>query len=143
MTMTQPVGTSEAEMAEAAARAHERYVILVHVLRIAFLVLIVGGWEVAAREEWIDPFFFGIPTGIAEQAWIWATEGTAQGSLWVQIAVTLEETALGFLIGAGLGIVFGIALGRVRLLADVFSIYIKIANSVPRVVLGSIFIIAF
>jgi NitT/TauT family transport system permease protein len=28
------------------------------------------------------------------------------------------------------------------LLADVFSIYIKIANSVPRVVLGSIFIIA-
>ena len=33
-------------------------------------------------------------------------------------------------------------LGRNRLLADVFSIYIKIANSVPRVVLGSIFIIA-
>ncbi|TIS72419.1 MAG: ABC transporter permease subunit, partial [Mesorhizobium sp.] len=33
-------------------------------------------------------------------------------------------------------------LGRNKLLADVFSIYIKIANSVPRVVLGSVFIIA-
>jgi NitT/TauT family transport system permease protein len=49
---------------------------------------------------------------------------------------------LGFLIGSVLGIVCGIALGRNRLLSDVFSVYIKIANSVPRVVLGSIFIIA-
>ena len=70
------------------------------------------------------------------------TEGTSQGPLWEQVLVTLEETVLGFLIGAVLGIICGVALGRNRLLADVFSIYIKIANSVPRVVLGSIFIIA-
>ena len=38
--------------------------------------------------------------------------------------------------------VCGIVLGRNKLLADVFSIYIKIANSIPRVVLGSIFVIA-
>ena len=56
--------------------------------------------------------------------------------------VTLEETVLGFLIGAVLGIVCGIVLGRDKLLADVFSIYIKIANSIPRIVLGSIFVIA-
>jgi NitT/TauT family transport system permease protein len=54
----------------------------------------------------------------------------------------MEETVIGFLIGAALGIVAGLMLGRDKLLADVFSIYIKIANSVPRVVLGSIFIIA-
>ena len=56
--------------------------------------------------------------------------------------MTLEETFLGFAIGAVGGIVAGIILGRNKLLADVFSIYIKIANSVPRVVLGSVFIIA-
>jgi NitT/TauT family transport system permease protein len=33
-------------------------------------------------------------------------------------------------------------LGRNRLLADVFSIYIKVGNSIPRVVLGSIFIVS-
>jgi NitT/TauT family transport system permease protein len=33
-------------------------------------------------------------------------------------------------------------LGRNQFLADIFSIYIKIANSIPRVVLGSIFIIS-
>lgn len=40
------------------------------------------------------------------------------------------------------GILCGIALGRNQLLSDVFSIYIKVANSIPRVVLGSIFIVA-
>src|SRR3978361_1750584 len=41
-----------------------------------------------------------------------------------------------------MGILCGILLGRNALLADVFSIYIKVANSIPRVVLGSIFIVA-
>ena len=62
--------------------------------------------------------------------------------MWVQVLVTLEETTIGFVIGAIAGVVCGIALGRNRFLADVFSIYIKIANSIPRVVLGSIFIIS-
>jgi len=60
-----------------------------------------------------------------------------------QIAVTLEETILGFLIGVVLGVVLGVLLGRNRDLADVFGPYIKAANSMPRVVLGSIFIIWF
>jgi NitT/TauT family transport system permease protein len=115
---------------------------LVYALRIAILVVTLGGWELAGRLEWIDPFFFSMPSLIAQQIWTWTTEGTSQGPLWVQVLVTLEETTLGFLIGAVLGVICGIALGRNRLLADVFSIYIKIANSVPRVVLGSIFIIA-
>jgi len=115
---------------------------LVYVLRVAILVVTLGGWELCGRTGLIDPFFFSMPSQIANQLWVWMTEGTSQGSLWVQVLVTLEETTLGFLIGAILGIICGIALGRNRLLADVFSIYIKIANSVPRVVLGSIFIIA-
>jgi NitT/TauT family transport system permease protein len=115
---------------------------LVNALRLGLLVVALGGWEIAAQVKWIDPFFFAMPSAIADQIWIWLTEGTSQGPLWEQILVTLEETVLGFLIGAVLGIICGVALGRNRLLADVFSIYIKIANSVPRVVLGSIFIIA-
>jgi NitT/TauT family transport system permease protein len=40
------------------------------------------------------------------------------------------------------GVFCGIVLGRNKLLSDVFSLYIKIANSIPRVVLGSIFVIS-
>ena len=110
--------------------------------RIAVLVAILGGWEAAARLAWIDPFFYAMPSTIALQIADWARDGTSQGSLWEQVFVTLEETVIGFLIGSVGGIICGILLGRNRMLADVFSIYIKIANSIPRVVLGSIFVIA-
>lgn len=133
---------TEAEIeAKARARLKARRTLVIS-LRIAILVAVLGIWELGAQTGFIDPFFFASPSGIAEQIWVWMTEGTSQGSLWVQILVTLEETVLGFFIGAAGGIVCGIVLGRNKLLADVFSIYIKIANSIPRVVLGSIFIIA-
>ncbi|KLU24609.1 ABC transporter permease [Caballeronia mineralivorans PML1(12)] len=111
-------------------------------LRIAVLVFVLGGWEVAARQKWIDPFFFSMPSLIYQQLVEWFTNGTSQGPLLVQVLVTLEETGLGFLIGSVAGIVCGIVLGRNKLLSDVFSLYIQIANSIPRVVLGSVFVIA-
>ncbi len=122
-----------------ASRQRQRIVVAA---RIGILVVVLGGWELGTRVGLIDPFFFASPSGIAEQIWIWVTEGTSQGPLWVQILVTLEETILGFLIGAVGGVVCGIILGRNKLLADIFSTYIKVANSIPRVVLGSIFIIS-
>jgi NitT/TauT family transport system permease protein len=136
-----PLARDNSETTAAQARLRRRRW-LVNGLRLGLLVGALGGWEIAARLGFIDPFFFAMPSTIAEQIWVWLTEGTSQGPLWQQVLVTLEETVLGFLIGAVLGIVCGVALGRNRLLADVFSIYIKIANSVPRVVLGSIFIIS-
>ncbi|PNS08702.1 ABC transporter permease [Solilutibacter silvestris] len=121
----------------------------VYALRILVLVVVLGGWELgtmiktgAEAKPLIDPFFFSSPSEIAKQIWTWVTEGTSQGPLWEQVLVTMEETIIGFVIGAVLGVICGIALGRNRMLADVFSVYIKVANSIPRVVLGSIFIIA-
>jgi NitT/TauT family transport system permease protein len=116
--------------------------IMVNVLRLLFAVAILGGWELGARTGWIDAFFWGQPSKIWAQIVTWAQHGTAQGPLWEQIYTTMKETVLGFLIGVVLGIIFGIALGRIRLLADVLGPYLKAANSIPRVVLGSIFIIS-
>ena len=56
-----------------------------------------------------------------QQIVTWVTQGTAQGPLWQQIAVTLEEAVLGFVIGVVLGVIFGVVLGRNRFLADVLS----------------------
>ena len=115
---------------------------LVIFLRVAIFVVFLGGWELLARKHVIDPFFFAMPSTIAQQLWMWITQGTSQGPLLGEVAVTLEETVIGFFIGALLGVVCGIVLGRDKLLSDVFSVYIKIANSIPRIVLGSIFVIA-
>lgn len=119
-------------------RKRKRLVIL---LRIAFIVVMLGGWEITARTKLVDSFFFSMPSEVVGQVWTWGVEGTAQGSLWEQIWVTLSETLMGFFLGVVSGVFFGILLGRNALLSDVFSVFIKIANSIPRVVLGSIFII--
>ncbi|WP_427885136.1 ABC transporter permease [Kribbella sp. GL6] len=116
---------------------------LVLALRIGVLVLWLGGWEVAARTKLIDPFFFGQPSAVWSQIVTWVTQGTAQGSLGEQIFVTMEEAVIGFVIGVLAGVVAGIALGRSRLLADVLAPYIKVMNSIPRIVLGSLFLVAF
>jgi NitT/TauT family transport system permease protein len=124
-----------------AIAARRRRSILVNSLRILFLVVIIGGWQLATSVGIVDKFFWGQPSGIWEQLVKWVAQGTAQGPLWLQIAVTLEETILGFIIGVVLGVIFGVVLGRNQFLADILGPYIKAANSIPRVVLGSIFVI--
>jgi NitT/TauT family transport system permease protein len=138
---SEPMTVSLEEQAFHAKRRQRQ--ILIYSLRVLFLVLLVGGWELLARVGVIDPFFWGQPSGIWQQLLIWFTQGTAQGPLWDQVLATLEEAVLGFVIGVGLGIIFGVILGQNRFLADVLSPYIKAANAIPRVVLGSIFAIGF
>lgn len=131
------------QKAEAAAQRQMRNRLrLVIFWRFAILILILAGWELAATLHWIDPFFYSKPSLIAAQIYDWWVDGTSQGPLWLQLAVTLEETLIGFFIGGIGGIICGILLGRNPFLADVFSVYIKVANSIPRVVLGSVFVIA-
>ena len=138
-----PASAAPAEPVAAAAVARRRRRgVQVQVLRVLLAVAIVAGWEIGARTGIIDPFFWGKPSGILAQIWTWVVNGTSTGPLWEQIAVTMEETVAGFAIGVLLGVVSGIVLGRNRFLADVLSPYIKAANSIPRVVLGSIFVIA-
>jgi NitT/TauT family transport system permease protein len=135
------VNEAEASIVAKARQARTRQRIIVNTLRIGLLVVLVGGWELLSRLNIIDPFFWGQPSGIWVQLVTWVTQGTAQGPLWVQIGVTLEETFIGFVIGVVLGVISGVVLGRNHFLADILSPYIKAANAIPRVVLGSIFAI--
>ncbi|HDR9125700.1 TPA: ABC transporter permease [Burkholderia vietnamiensis] len=136
-----PATTLEDDERAAQRRLRRRRNLIV-ALRIAVLVVVLGGWELAARLKWIDPFFFSMPSLIFEQIQDWFVNGTSQGPLLTQVWVTLEETAIGFVIGSVAGVICGIVLGRNTLMADVFGLYIQIANSIPRVVLGSVFVIA-
>ena len=113
----------------------------VNAARVATFVIIVGGWQWATTVKVLDPFFFGQPSGVVQSLVHWAREGTAYGSLWFQIWVTMHEALLGFGYGVGSGIIAGILLGQVPFLADVLGPYIKVLNAIPRIVLGSIFVV--
>jgi NitT/TauT family transport system permease protein len=116
---------------------------LIYVARLVLMTVLVGGWQIGVNTKWIDSFFWGSPSGAYRQLKTWIVNGTSQGSLASQILVTLQEAVYGFLIGVALGVVFGIALGRNEFLSDLLAPFIKVANSIPRIVLGSFFTLAF
>jgi NitT/TauT family transport system permease protein len=113
------------------------------IVRLGIVVVLLVAWQLCVNAKIVDPFFWGEPTGVWGDLKDWVTVGTSQGSLGDQIMVTLEEAVLGFIIGSILGVVCGIALGRVRLLSELFAPFLKAANSIPRIILGSIFTVAF
>jgi NitT/TauT family transport system permease protein len=131
------------DLRAAARRAGVRRTVWVRVGQFLVALVVIGGWQWFTSVGWVDKFFFGQPTGIWNSLVHLFTVGTAFGSIWENLWVTVQEALLGFLLGTSAGVVIGILLGSNRYLSSVFGPYIKIVNSVPRIVLGSIFFVAF
>jgi NitT/TauT family transport system permease protein len=96
-------------------------------------------WEGSAASGVLDPFFFSRPSEIVLRVAQWI--GT--GALWVHLSTTFTEALLSFVIGGVLGVVFGLALAGVPILATLLEPYIRVANALPRVVLAPMFLLWF
>jgi NitT/TauT family transport system permease protein len=107
--------------------------------RTVLLAAFLSVWEVAARREWIDPFFVSQPTVLAAQIaqWIWS------GFIFRHLWVTMEETIIGFLLGTLLGVAVGFLFARWEKLAYIFDPLMVALNAMPRVVLAPLFILWF
>ena len=102
-------------------------------------VAVLTLWQTLVSLKVLDAFFVSRPSDIAQRLAQWIVTG----SLWGHLAVTLEESLLGLLAGAGMGISLGFWLGRSPMLASIFDPYIKMLNAVPRVVLAPLFLLWF
>ncbi|MET7456538.1 ABC transporter permease [Streptomyces sp. NPDC005574] len=141
---TAPVEDGAPVSAAAAARsAVRRRTALVWAGRIGLATFVLGGWQAFTAWGIVDKFFFGQPSGIAQRLVDLFRHGTEFGSFYANIWTTIQEALAGFALGAVTGVVVGVALGQSRFLADVLGPYIKMVNAIPRIVLGSIFIVAF
>jgi NitT/TauT family transport system permease protein len=107
--------------------------------QLALGALIVAVWQIGASAKLLDPFFFSRPSDIARRIAAWI----ASGALWPHLVVTIEESLLGLLIGAAVGIGLGFALARTPFAARVLDPYIKMLNAIPRVVLAPLFLLWF
>jgi NitT/TauT family transport system permease protein len=119
------------------ARGFSRARVFAWQLFVAILVLVA--WQTLVAIRLLDPFFVSRPTDIARRILTWIVDGTLVRHLFV----TIEESLLGLVVGAALGIVSGFALARAPLVARVFDPYIKMLNAVPRVVLAPLFLLWF
>jgi NitT/TauT family transport system permease protein len=131
------------QAATAVKRAARRRIALVWAGRIGLAAIIIGGWQAFTTWKIVDSFFFGQPSGIAKRLVDLFQHGTESGSYYLDIWTTIQEALLGFVFGTAAGIILGVALGQSRFLSDLLGPYIKIVNAIPRIVLGSIFIVAF
>ncbi len=133
---------AEEFLSEAAIKKNRtKHRIKVHSLQLSLAIFLLGSWQLLADHKILDPFFYGRPSGVMHQLGVWITNGTSIGSLWVNAWVTFYEATYGFFAGVILGIIFGVFLARNPTAAEIFAPYIKVSNSIPRVVLGSIFVL--
>jgi NitT/TauT family transport system permease protein len=113
-------------------------------LQLSIAVLAVLLWHVLTTvpiggTKLLPPFFFSTPTDVASRIVKWFAAGTIWRHLWV----TLSESVLAFVIGAGAGILVGFWFAQQPLVAAVFDPYVKMINALPRVVLAPIFALWF
>jgi NitT/TauT family transport system permease protein len=109
-------------------------------LQILVGVVAVGGWYVFSTYPifgvtLLPPFFFSNPVDVGKQIYDWFASGTIWRHLWV----TLLESILAFVIGSIGGVLIGFWFARQPRTAAVFDPYVKMVNSLPRVVLAPIF----
>ncbi|MFN8058661.1 MAG: ABC transporter permease [Vicinamibacterales bacterium] len=112
---------------------------LTRTVQALLLGLMVGAWEMGVRAGWIDPFLFSQPTAVGQQIVAWVADGSIVRHMWV----TLVETSLGFLLGAGLGIALGMLLAFVPALAAIVGPWLVLMNALPRIVLAPMFVLWF
>jgi NitT/TauT family transport system permease protein len=111
-------------------------------LQIAVAVVTVALWYVLTTfpifgRMILPPFFFSNPVDVAKQVVDWFVTGV----IWKHLWLTLTETVLAFVIGSIGGILVGFWFALQPRTAAVFDPYVKMVNSLPRVVLAPIFIL--
>lgn len=119
-----------------AKKRETKWVIL---LQLGLLVVFLAFWEVAARLKWIDVLLFSYPTKVFHLLW----EKLLDGTLLPHVAVTVEETIIGFFLGTILGTALAILIWWSPFLSRVLDPYIVVLNSMPKVALGPLFIVGF
>jgi NitT/TauT family transport system permease protein len=106
--------------------------------QILIFLLFFSLWEIASQRNWIDPLLFSSPTKI----WALLVNKIQDGTLLANIGITLTETVFGFILGTFLGTLLAAILWWSPFLSKVLDPYLVILNSMPKVALGPILIVA-
>lgn len=105
----------------------------------ALFLLFVGLWEVLARANIINALIFSYPSKV----WAQFYSQLLDGSLLPHVGMTVWETIVGFVLGTLLGTLIATLIWWSPFLSRVLEPYLVVANSMPKVALGPVFIVGF
>jgi NitT/TauT family transport system permease protein len=100
---------------------------------------VIALWEIGARVGLISSFFWSQPSAIYQTAKLFFASGAA----YFDIAYTFSATILGFVIGTTLGSLIGLSFWWSRNYTAVVQPYIICFESMPKLALAPIIILAF
>lgn len=104
-------------------------------LPIALLAL----WQAGASTGWIAEEVLPAPTAVATAFWDLAVSG----KLWEHILVSGARALVGFAIGGGLGLVFGLLTGLSRLGEQLLDTSVQMIRNIPHLALIPLVILWF
>jgi NitT/TauT family transport system permease protein len=107
--------------------------------QLSILFVFMIWWELAGRLQWIDALLFSYPSRIAMLIYSKAMDG----SIFIHLQVTIWETIIGFVLGTLFGTAAAAIIWWSPFLSRVLDPYIVVLNSLPKVALGPLFIVAF
>ncbi len=106
--------------------------------QIIIFLLFFSSWELASQREWIDPLIFSAPSKV----WALLVAKIQDGTLFIDLGFTLSETVFGFILGTVIGTLLAAILWWSPMLSKIADPYLVILNSMPKVALGPILIVA-
>jgi NitT/TauT family transport system permease protein len=111
----------------------------VSVTRLVLVVLFFVLWQTLAHFEIVSSFWISSPDQVVMEIW----RLTVSGELVNDVAVTILEAFIAFVISAVLGIASGLILSRYPFWDEVLAPFIVVLNSLPRVALAPLIILWF
>lgn len=129
-------------------RIVRRIDIPVQLARLALLVTFVWFLESERIFEGISVFGFEffpeineLFRGTPSEAWEFFKKIPDDDQFWEDLSVTVLEALLGFLYGAGSGLVVGLLLGRFRRVGRIFDPFLIFFNAVPKIAFAPILLL--
>lgn len=105
-------------------------------LALAFFALV---WKAAVVVGGLPPYILPPPETVVVRlvsAWL-------DGTVWPHFVTTMIEVTLGFVVGAGLGLIVGYGLARSALFERLASPYLVAAQAIPILVLAPLLVLWF
>jgi NitT/TauT family transport system permease protein len=131
-------GRSDAELLRGYKRARTRERNTIWALWILIGVGLLVGWQVASGTI-VDEIWVSSPELVWERLQTWFSDGT----IWPHIVATLQETALGFVIGTVAALLLALPLGLSSFANRVLYPYLVAAYAIPKITLAPLFIVWF